>query len=286
VSARRPARAPRVAPIVAAPLKLAVLGDPLVYTRSPELHRAGLDALRLGGESRAIRTSPAELGARLRELAEAGYRGVNLTHPLKQAALEHLGRVSASAKRALSVNTVGFEPGLAWGETTDGAGFLDLLRSRGRDPAAQAIVLLGAGGAARSLALALAACGCRRIAASARRIDEVRERWDGIASSTLVEWRSAAEATALATASVVVNATPLAGEEGAAPLDRLPRAALIVDLVYGPEITPWVRHARSAGLEAYDGLGLLAFQARRSLALWTGREVPLDPLMRAVGWPR
>jgi shikimate dehydrogenase len=286
VSARRPARALRAAPRVAAPVKLAVLGDPLAFTRSPELHRAGLDALGLEGESRAIRTSTTELGARLRELAEAGYRGVNLTHPLKQAALDHLGRISPSARRAFSVNTVGFEPGLAWGETTDGAGFLDLLRSRGREPQAQTVVLLGAGGAARSLALALATGRCRKIAASTRRLEEAGERWRGIAPATLVAWRSEEEAASLATASVIVNATPLAGEDGAAPVALLPRGALIVDLVYGPEITPWVRRARAAGLEAYDGLGLLAFQARRSLALWTGREVPIPPLMRAVGWPR
>jgi shikimate dehydrogenase len=267
-------------------VKLAVLGDPLAYTRSPELHRAGLAALGIECESRAIRTPAAELGGRLAELAEAGYRGVNLTHPLKQAALDHLGRVSAPARRALSVNTVGFDPGLAWGETTDGDGFLDLLRARGRDPKAQRVVLLGAGGAARSLALALAAAGCQAIAASARRIDDVRERWRGITRAALVAWGSEAEAESLAASSVVVNATPLAGEEGVVPIDVLPRNALIVDLVYGRELTPWVRRARAARLEAYDGLGLLAFQARRSLALWTGREVPVAPLMQAVGWPR
>ena len=267
-------------------MKLAVLGDPLAYTRSPELHQAGLAALGIDGESRAIRTPAAELGARLAELAEAGYRGVNLTHPLKQEALEHVGRVSAAARRALSVNTVGFEPGLAWGETTDGDGFIDLLRARGREPQTQRVVLLGAGGAARSLALALAAAGCRAIAASARRIEEVRERWRGIARAALVTWGSEAEAESLAASSVVVNATPLAGEEGVVPIDVLPRHALIVDLVYGRELTPWVRRARAARLEAYDGLGLLAFQARRSLALWTGREVPVAPLMQAVGWPR
>jgi shikimate dehydrogenase len=267
-------------------VKLAVLGDPLAYTRSPELHRAGLEALGLACDSQAIRTPAAELGARLAELAAAGYRGVNLTHPLKEAALDHLGRVSEAARRALSVNTVGFDPGLAWGETTDGDGFLDLLRSRGRDPAAQRVVLLGAGGAARSLALALAAAGCTSIAASARRIGAVRERWRGLAHAALIAWRSDAEAASLATATVVVNATPLAGEEDPAPLERLPRHGLIVDLVYGAEIDPWVRRARALGLEAYDGLGLLAFQARRSLSLWTGQEVPIAPLMRAAGWPR
>lgn len=265
-------------------MKLAVLGDPLAHTLSPELHRAGLAALGLTGESRAIRTSVAGLGERLRELAAEGLRGVNLTHPLKEAALDHLARVSEPARAARSVNTVGFDPGAAWGETTDGGGFLDLLRARGREPAAERVVLLGAGGASRSLALALASAGCARIVASARRVEEARAGWSGIPGATLVPWRSEAETEALAAATLVVNATPLAGGEHPAPVASLPREGLVVDLVYGPEVAPWVRAARAAGLEAWDGLGLLVHQARRSLTLWTGREVPLEPLARAVGW--
>jgi shikimate dehydrogenase len=149
-------------------MKLAVLGDPLRYTRSPDLHRAGLEAAGLAGESSAIRTPLAELGARLDALAAAGWRGVNLTHPLKEAALELLPRLSDASRRARAVNTVGFEDGGAWGDTTDGAGFVDLLRWRGRDPAAERVVLLGAGGAARGLALALADARCGTIAMSAR----------------------------------------------------------------------------------------------------------------------
>jgi shikimate dehydrogenase len=228
----------------------------------------------------------AELGGRLRELERDGCRGVNLTHPLKEAALDHIARVSAPARAARSVNTVGFDPGTAWGDTTDGAGFLDLLGTRGREPGAERVVLLGAGGAARSLALALVSAGCGRIVASARRVEEARAGWLGIPQAALVSWRSEAEAEALAAATLVVNATPLAGGEHAVPVAGLPRTALVVDLVYGPAITPWVQAARAAGLEALDGLGLLAHQARHSLALWTGRQVPIEPLERAVGWPR
>ena len=267
-------------------MKLAVLGDPLRHTRSPDLHRAGLAALGIECESRAIRTPLAELGARLCELAGAGYRGVNLTHPLKEAALDHVVRVSEEARRARSVNTVGLDPGPAWGDTTDGAGFVDLLRARGREPGSERVVLLGAGGAARSLALALADLGCARIVSSARRVEEARGRWSAIPGAALVAWRSREETEALAGATLVVNATPLAGDEPPAPVHLLPRAALVVDLVYGADVTPWVRSARASGLDAFDGLGLLAFQARRSLALWTGCEVPLAPLLAAVGWPR
>jgi len=84
-------------------------------------------------------------------------------------------------------------------------------------------------------------------------------------------------------ASVVINATPLGDP---APLEGLATDAVLLDLVYGVELTPWVVAARAHGREAYDGLGLLVFQARRSLVLWFARPVPVEPLARAVGWPR
>lgn len=263
--------------------KLAVLGDPLAYTRSPELHRAALAAFGLAGGSDAIRTPREALGDRLAELARAGYRGANLTHPLKEAVLASLTHVSEAARRARSVNTVGFGAGGTWGATTDGPGFVDLLRALGRAPASERVVLLGAGGAARSLALALAEAGAT-VTASARDPAAAAAALPGLERFECAAWRSPEEAAALARATLVVNATPLSGEEPPAPLDRVPGEAAIVDLVYGPEPTPWVRAARAEGRTAHDGLGLLVFQARRSLSLWLEREVPLEPLARAVGW--
>ena len=267
-------------------IRLAVLGDPLAHTRSPDLHRAGLAALGLAGESTAHRTPLAELGARLGELAGHGYLGTNLTHPLKEAALDHLARVSQGARLARSVNTVGFAEDGWWGETTDGPGLVDLLRSLGRDPARERAVLLGAGGASRSVALALVAADAEAVAVSARDPESLRDAWSGVAAARRVGWRSPEEAEALGAATLVINGTPLAGEEGPVPLAGIAPRALILDLVYGERVTPWVRQARAQGREAYDGLGLLVFQARRSLALWLARPVPVDPLARAVGWPR
>jgi len=259
-------------------LKLGVLGDPLSYTRSPELHRAGLAALGLQGESVALPTPREALGARLAELAQQGFRGVNLTTPLKEKALAFLARASEGARRARSVNTVSFEPDGAAGDTTDGPGFLDLLVSLGRPVAGERVVILGAGGAARSLAWALADAGAL-VVLSARSVAAE----DGLAR---VAWRSPEEREALAGAALVVNATPIVGDEPPAPLAWLGAATAVVDLAYGERLTPWVEHARTGGRAAWDGLGLLVHQARRSLALWTGREVPLAPLERAVGWPR
>lgn len=276
---------------MAPPVRLAVLGDPLAYTRSPDLHRAGLDALGLAGESSALPTPAGELGARLGELAARGFLGVNLTRPLKAAALPLLARVSAAARAAHSVNTVGFRHSGSnteawWGDTTDGPGLIDLLASLGRAPARERTVMLGGGGAARSLALALAEAGTARVTVSARRPEAIAAEWSDLPGMRRVPWRSPAEAAALAEATLVVNATPLGGEEDPAPLEAIARDALILDLVYGERPGGWVMRARAQGREAYDGLGLLVFQARRSLALWLGRPVPLEPLARAVGWPR
>ena len=260
-------------------VRLAVLGDPLAYTRSPDLHRAGLAAVGLAGESLARRTPIAELGATLAELAAAGFTGVNLTHPLKEAALDHVTRASEPARRARSVNTVGFTADGAWGDSTDGPGLLDSPCGLGRDPARERAVLLGAGGAARSLALALASAGAAASTVSARNPERAGGAWAAVPGARRVAWRSADERQALGSATLVINATPLGGAEHPAPLAAIAASALILDLVYGAEVTPWVRAARAEGREACDGLGLLVHQAA-PLELRLKRPVPRRPRAR------
>lgn len=268
------------------PVRLAVLGDPLTYTLSPVLHRAGCAALGIACESEALRTAPEALEERLRSLAAAGCLGCNLTHPLKEHALDHVARASVAAERSRSVNTIAFREDGWWGETTDGPGFVDLLRSLHFDPERQRVLLLGAGGASRSLAVALQWAGCPEVRVSSRTRPEGAFVWGHGLDEKFLGWRSAEEDDALGTSTVIVNGTPLSGADAPAPLQHVARTALVVDLTYGPEPTPWVREARAAGLHAIDGLGLLVHQARRSLSLWLGREVPLEPLAAAVGWPR
>ena len=268
-----------------APVRLAVLGDPLVYTLSPVLHRAGLEALGIDGSSEALRTPLEQLGARLAALEVAGYRGVNLTHPLKHAVLDHLHQVSEPARAARSVNTLSFDSHGRIGDTTDGDGFMDWLATLRRDAEAERAVLLGAGGAARSVALALASRGARVVAA-ARRAAAVLHDWRAIPGAEIVAWPSRELDAALSDATLVVNATPVSDVERPVPIERLPRRALIVDLTYGSALTPWIRSARAQGVLAYDGLGMLVGQARRSLGVWFGTPPPFGALARAVGWPR
>ena len=126
----------------------------------------------------------------------------------------------------------------------------------------------------------------KRVVIDANAALRPRSQRPGIEASRLVPWPSAALDTALAGATLVVNATPLMGPGGPIAPPRLPASALIVDLNYGRAPTPWVLAARGRGLAAYDGLGMLVAQARRSLAVWFGVAPPFGTLARAVGWPR
>ena len=264
------------------PLRLAVLGDPLAFTRSPELHRAGAAALGMACESRAIRTPADQLTARLDALAAQGYRGVNLTMPLKERALACAGEVSARALQARSVNTITFAPGGRRGDSTDGVGLVDWLRTMEVPPGA-ALLLLGAGGAGRSAALAAEAAGYG-VTLCARRPDEVEARWPEAARLRIVTWRDSDIHRALTDACVLVNATPLGTGVSPVAAAALPAGILVLDMSYGPEPGAWVSECRARGLAAHDGLGMLVHQARHSLSQWLEAEVPLEPLAQAVGW--
>jgi len=265
------------------PIRLAVLGDPLTYTLSPVLHRAGLAAAGFRGDSRAIRTSVADLDARLDELERSGHHGVNLTHPLKQAACAAVTRRSPIAERAESVNTIGFERDGRWGDSTDGPGFVDLLESLDRPVAGTSTVLIGAGGAARALAVSLLDAGAQ-VTLLARRPNA--PGGPSVAGVSIAALAGTESESLLGGADLVINATPVSTATLPIDPDRIARSALVVDLVYGPAVSEWTVAARRSGREAIDGLGLLVFQARRSLARWLERDPGIEPLARAVGWPR
>lgn len=266
-------------------IRLGVLGDPLAFTLSPVLHRAALDALDIEGDSQPFPTPIAQLGTRLEDLAHRGWRGVSLTHPLKEEALSHVRRTGGRATKARSVNTVRFDEDGWLGESTDGTGFIDWIQSLGRDPRAERVMLLGAGGAARSVAEALLAEGAA-VGVGARSPMQRVAAWSPLVGARLLEWGSSDWESVIGEATLVVNATPVSSAR--APIDpaAVPDGALVVDLVYGPELSAWAAAARAAGRTAYDGLGLLIHQARRAFEIWVGQLPSAEPLARAVGWPR
>src|SRR6185503_3216135 len=139
-----------------APLLLAVFGDPVAHSLSPAMHGAALRALKLRGSYLKFRVASHDLRAALAGAVALGFRGMNLTIPLKETALPLMDRLTREARRAGAVNTVTITGGRLEGHSTDGEGFLrSLVEAWSWRPRGARVVLLGAGGAARSVAFAL-----------------------------------------------------------------------------------------------------------------------------------
>jgi shikimate dehydrogenase len=276
------------APYLSGRAKLAgIMGWPVGHSLSPRLHGHWLRRYGIDGAYVPFAVSPELLEQALRALPALGLSGCNLTIPHKEAALALVDRPTALARRIGAVNTVVVEAdgGLA-GDNTDGLGLIASLAAGcpGWGAEAGPAVLLGAGGAARAVAVALLDAGAPEVRLLNRTPDRAQKltaALDGPVAA--VPW--AERARALAGAALLVNTTSL-GMVGQPPLvlslDALPRTALVTDLVYTPLVTPLLAVARAHGNPVVDGLGMLLHQARPGFRAWFGVDPVVDEELRAV----
>ena len=235
---------------------------------------------------------PGDLEAAIAGLRALGFRGVNLTLPHKEAVLPLLDEISESAGRIGAVNTLIFgEDGGLRGDNTDGFGFMESLKAgaptwRAADGPA---VILGAGGAARAVAVALldtGAPGLRLVNRTVERAERLASDLRAMASDRSIEvarWDE--RAAALSGAHLLVNTTSL-GMSGQPPLaialDDLSGTALVTDIVYTPLETDLLAAARANGNAAVDGLGMLLHQGRPGFAAWFGTDPEVTDELRRV----
>jgi 3-dehydroquinate dehydratase / shikimate dehydrogenase len=250
-----------------------VLGRPVSRSLSPAMHNAGFAALGLNAVYVPLETRDLE---ELRPLAsEIGLRGLSVTIPFKQDVIPLLDEIAPAAETAGAVNTIAIRDGGTglgagrWiGSNTDADGFLAPLRERGMDLRALRVVLLGAGGAARGVGLALAREGAH-VAVSARRADEAARVARAIGGQTTT-WPPPAGWWDL-----LVNATPVGSRAmPGTPFDGPFDGRLVYDLVYEPDPTELMQRAADAGVEAIGGLAMLVAQAERQFEIWTGQRPP------------
>jgi len=263
--------------------KLCVIGDPIAQSLSPVIQTAMLNALGLAGSYGRELVRREEL-PRFVEWVRAGeFTGFNATMPHKLDLPELLDEVDRGAQLAGSVNTVvRREDGALVGHSTDGAGFVEALRGLGVDPKGAAITLLGAGGAARSLAAALSQAGAARLTVCARRSPPAQAvcaaaHQAGGAEAVEAGFSPTSLRGACKSAQVLVNCTSLGMEgqgqfENFGLLEALPADAAVCDLVYHPAETELLRLARGGGRKAMNGLPLLVWQGVLALELFLGGE--------------
>jgi shikimate dehydrogenase len=258
-----------------------VIGDPVAHSLSPILHNAAFAALGLDWVYVAFPVPRGRAAEAVAAVPALGLAGLNVTMPHKEDVAGACDELTADAAALRSVNTVVARPGgRTLGDSTDGPGFLDALADEGIPVAGQPVLVLGAGGAARAVVLALGRAGAD-VTVAARRPDAAADA-ASLAPGAHAAPLGAADASAF---TVVVNATPL-GMSGGDPLPVDPGALhtgqAVVDLVYHPADTPLLTAARAQGAQAVNGLGMLLHQAARSFRLWTGEEPALDVMRRAA----
>lgn len=264
-------------------ITLAVFGQPVVHSLSPQIHLAFGRQAGLSVAYRAIEVAPGGLAKALDALAARGGVGCNVTLPLKHEAQALAHACSERVELAHAANTLLRDGDNWYAENTDGAGLVMDLRRCGLDPAGKRVALLGAGGAAAGVCAALLEARPRELRIYNRTVDRAitlaeRHRHLGPVTAERMD-RLGEEPFEL-----VLNATAL-GHGGAYPPvtpDLFSPGAAVYDLNYGSAAQPLANWARQAGVAYRSGLGMLVGQAAESFRLWTGFEPEITPVLESL----
>ncbi len=271
-----------------------LVGNPVEHSLSPPMHEAGFEAL--GLDARYVTFEPADAAAAIRGAAALGVAGLNVTVPFKRDALAAV-EPDELAARVGAVNTVDFSTDPPSGHNTDVAGVARALSHHGVDPAGTAAVVVGAGGAARAAAFALA--GSADSLHVANRTERRAEALAADVREAGAERESAGESGAgtgvtaggldtlvdrVPAADLLVNATSVGMEsdETPVPAAHLHADLAVLDAVYAPLDTRLLRDARAAGATTVDGAWMLLYQGVEAFERWTGEDAPVDAMNAAL----
>jgi shikimate dehydrogenase len=261
----------------------AVIGDPARHSLSPAIHNAAFEACELDWTYVAFDVPEGEAVGALAAMRTLGLGGLSVTMPHKSAVAAAVDTCSPAAERLDAVNCVVPTAQGLHGENTDGDGFVaGLAIDAGLDPAGIDTLVIGGGGAARAVVEALARHGAASVAVHNRSAGPAR------AAAELAGDRGrVVELRDLEQYRLVVNATPvgMAGGDADAvpcPVEALADHQVVVDLVYEPARTQWLRQADRRGIEGHNGLSMLVHQAATAFTHWTGIAAPVVTMTDAA----
>lgn len=270
--------------ITGAALVAGIVGRPVTHSLSPVLHNAWIAAAGLDAAYVPLAPTAGGFLALAEGLRGGVIRGVNVTIPFKEDALACADDASEGARLAGAANLLLFrDDGSIFAGNTDGLGMLAALaiQAPGFDPKAGPAVILGAGGAARGAAAALALAGAPEV----RIVNRTLDRAFALAADVGGTVRAVDPGGALDGANLIINATSLGLNGGPGPeadLATAPDAAVVMDMVYKPLRTEFIARAQARGLRTVDGLEMLIRQAVPSFEAFFGAEPPANVDVRAL----
>lgn len=264
---------------------LGLLGSPVYHSQSPLMHNAVFARLGINAVYLPFQVAPGKLSEAVTGLAALGFKGANVTIPFKEEVVPLLNRLSPEAELYQAVNVVANENGELVGYNTDGPGFLMAVREAGVANIDRCL-LLGAGGAARSISLALAGAGAREVTI----LDVDQEKAAGLARY-ITDHSSITGCGLLAdrhnweqvspTADLIVNCTPVGmyprtEESPVVSLKGVSSSAVVCDIIYNPLETKLLAMARQSGLITVNGLAMFVHQGALTLKILLGIDAPVE----------
>ena len=275
---------------IASPKIFGVLGYPAKHSLSPDMHNAALGALKIDAQYRIFEVKPEDLDSFLAGLTKENISGLNVTIPYKEKILDFvkLDQESFYLKQVKAVNTIVLEDGVWIGFNTDIPGFGKDLHEHGISPQGKSIALLGAGGAGKAVAYALAAAGAKDIAvydSDTLRAKGIADLIKNLFPGSKVKAVDNISDLDIRQKDILVNATPIGMKESdpcLVSIDMLHPGLFVYDLIYNPPETKLLKLAKEKGLKCANGLGMLLYQGVLAFKHFTGRDAPVEIMRRAL----
>ena len=257
--------------------KAAVIGFPIDHSWSPDIHSFWLKENKISGEYKKIKVEPAELRNFILTASKTGYSGLNITVPFKEMAYQFCDEVSDIAKNLGAVNLIIFRDGKIYGSNTDGEGFIASVLNKLPNLSFQNnnFAILGAGGAAKSIAYSLLGHKAKKIMIINRDLEKAEKLSEKIGeTSSAHSLRDIKKA--LKRTTFLINATSMGMAGGPPPTPigfrEFPSILCFVDIVYNPKITSFIQEASLSGIKVIGGLGMLINQAAPSFEAFFGQK--------------
>ncbi len=271
-----------------------LIGYPVDHSLSPRIHNAAFEALQLNSIYLACSVEPANLRAALEGMKALAIFGANVTSPHKEAVIPFLDSLSAEAEKIRSVNTIINRSGCLHGETTDGRGFYRAIEeAEAGYSAKRGVMVVGAGGAARAAAYSLACAGFERFfifnrtEKKGQALSKLLGQVDSVNDSYSLPLKKTEIGKALVECGLVIYTLPHDEPEFKAALftsNDLSEEKYLFDLRYNPQKSTVMDSFMQKGGRAFNGLGMLFWQAVNSFELFTGQKAPLQIMRRAAGY--
>ena len=273
------------------PIKLAILGNPIKHSLSPQMHNFWLNSFKINGEYESLKTTKKNLKETIKELSQKGYKGVNLTIPLKESSLKFLNKKDKIVRIIGAANVLIFKKnGHIEGKNTDVYGFkksiVNLVKKK------NTAIIIGSGGAARAVLYGLLELKYKEIFLFNRTLKKAekikrdfKKNFPNKLNTNIVCDNIKNINVMLSKSDLLINTTPM-GMKGFPSLNidlnQMKKKAGVVDLIYNPLETKLIKETKKRGLKSVNGLGMLIYQAQKSFYYWFSKTPKINNKLKII----